>query len=144
MGDAITYRRIGPDDAALVARADIFDHPVDPGQLAAFVSDPAHELILALEAGRPVGLVSGVVLLHPDKPPIFFVNELGVAEHRRRRGIGAQLVARMLDLARARGCRGVWLATEGENHAARALYRHAGGRETGGIVIYDWDGALDA
>ena len=61
----------------------------------------------------------------------------------RKLGIGSALVERLLNVARARGCQGIWLATEADNFAARALYRTVGARETGGIVVYDWDGAMD-
>ena len=47
-----------------------------------------------------------------------------------------------MERARARGCKGIWLATETDNIAARALYRRLGADETTGIVVYDWDGAM--
>jgi GNAT superfamily N-acetyltransferase len=39
------------------------------------------------------------------------VKMLWVAEHRRRRGLGAHLMARAEALAQARGCHGAWLDT---------------------------------
>ena len=86
------------------------------------------------------------MLLHPDKPPSFFVNELGTAEGWRRRGIGAALAERIVAEARAMGCDGVWLGTEADNAAARATYLQGrlGGREHAGFAASsDWDGALD-
>ena len=88
-------------------------------------------------------LASGTVLLHPDKPPMLFVNEVGTHQHVRRQGIARRLCAALFEAARARGCKGIWLATETDNAPARALYHALGGRETEGFVIYDWDGALD-
>ena len=52
--------------------------------------------------------------------------------------------AELIRLVRARGCVGIWLATERNNAAARGLYRKLDARETEGIVVYDWDGAMDA
>lgn len=145
MRDEDLVRRVRRDDAHLVgqASAEVFDNPVDAAQLGAFLADPGHEMVVALSEGHVVGFASGTVLLHPDKPPAFLVNEVGVVPARRREGIGTALVDALLSVARARGCRGTWLATEAENDAARALYRRAGARETAGIVVYDWDGALD-
>lgn len=100
-------------------------------------------MVFATLAERVVGMASGTVLLHPDKPPALFVNEVGVDEDLRNQGIGAALTQRLLDMGRARGCEGIWLATEGDNAPARALYRKLGARETKEIVVYDWDGAMD-
>ena len=88
-------------------------------------------------------MASGTVLLHPDKPPAFFVTEVGVACAWQGQGIGTALCRRLIARARGRGCKGIWLATEEENAAARALYRRVGGRETAGIVLFDWNGAMD-
>jgi len=133
---------LGPGDEALLAGADVFDNPVDPDQTRAFLADPGHEIVVARQDGVIIGMATGVVLLHPDKPPAFFVNEVGVDEDMRRQGVGLQLVQRLLAIARDRGCQGIWLATEDDNQAARALYRRAEARETGGIVVYDWDDAM--
>lgn len=35
------------------------------------------------------------------------------------------------------------IATEVDNVDARVLYRKLDARETGEIVVYDWDGAMD-
>ena len=90
-----------------------------------------------------VGFASGTVLLHPDKQPSLFINELGTAEGWRRRGIGVALVAAIREEARGMGCAEAWLGTEADNEAARATYRRAGGREHAGFVLFDWGGALD-
>jgi ribosomal protein S18 acetylase RimI-like enzyme len=144
MQERITYHRLGPHDAALLDGADVFDNPIDHVQLAGFLSDPGHEMVIAIVGTRVVGMASGTVLLHPDKLPAFFIAEVGVNEDMRNRGIGTALVENLLAVARSRGCKGIWVATEGGNNAARALYAKAGARMTDGIVVYDWDGAMDA
>ncbi len=143
MRDDIALHHLAPDTARLLIGAEVFDHAVDPGQLAAFVDDPGHEQVFAMRGRDVVGFASGVVLLHPDKPPIFFVNEVGVCPELRRQGIATALMHTLMGIARGRGCRGIWLATEGDNEEARAFYRNLGARETDDVVIYDWDGALD-
>ena len=135
---------LAPATAHWLEGADVFDNPVDPAQLAAFVADPGHLLVFAHTGTDVLGFASGTILLHPDKPPAFFLNEVDVAPAHRRRGIATALCRRLMVRARAAGCRGFWLATEAQNAAARGLYRALGGRETDRIVVWDWDGALDA
>lgn len=144
MSDQITLRHLGPDDldVLLAVPEGLFDSPVDPVHSRAFLDDPLHEIVLAFEGDLAVGLASGTILLHPDKPPAMFVNEVGVRDGWKRRGIGAAITGRLFEVARARGCRGIWLGTESDNGAALALYRKLGGEEVQG-VYFGWDGALD-
>ena len=140
----LSWHHLGPGDTSFLSRVrpGTFDNDIDAEAAAAFLADPGHEIVVAVEAGEVVGFASGTVLLHPDKPPALFVNEVSVHPGLQRRGIASQLVTSLLAVARARGGRGMWLATEAENTAARALYRKLGAAETGGIVVYNWDGAL--
>jgi len=144
MGSEALYHLLDPGNAHRLRGAEVFDHAVDPNQLAKFLADEGHVLVFATIGDAVVGFASGTVLLHPDKQPIFFVNEVGVREASRRQGIATALCEMLIDVARARGCKGVWLATEADNHAARALYRRLDARETRDLVAYDWDGAMDA
>lgn len=139
----ITYHILGPENAKLLERADVFDHPVDPIQLDAFVNGFGYEMVFAIAGRKVIGMASGTVLLHPDKQPAFFINEIGVNEDMRLRGIATALTQMLMKLARDQGCQGVWVATETENIEARALYRKLDARETEGVVVYDWDGAMD-
>jgi len=139
----ITFHRLRSENAALLDGADVFDYPIDPLQLTAFVADNGHELIFAMTGKKVIGLASGTVLLHPDKPPAFFINEVGVNEDMRRRGIATKLVQLLLKVARDSGYQGIWLATESDNLEARALYSKLDARLTESVVVYDWDGAMD-
>ena len=141
-GNTITIRNLGPEDAQVLdrVRPGTFDHPIDPSRAWAFLATRVNELVVALDRGEVIGFASGTVLMHPDKPTQFFVNEIGVHEEYRRKGIGTRLFERIADLAFDRGCEGIWLATETDNAAARGLYRSLGARETEGIVTYDVGG----
>lgn len=145
MADTITLRHLGPDDLQLLlgVEADLFDNPIRPDQARAFLDDPLHEIVLAARGDSVVGMATGQIMLHPDKAPVFFVAEVGVRENDQRQGIAKRLCAALIDIARRRGCEGIWLATEVDNTAARALYRSLDACETGDIVVYDWDGAMD-
>lgn len=143
--DEITFRQLGPDDLDLLlaVRDGLFDHPLRPDQARAFLADAGHEIVLAFAGDEAVGLASGTVLLHPDKAPALLVNEVGVRERWRRRGIGRAVTERLIGIARARGCdAGIWLGTEPDNAAAMALYRAMGSDEEP-LVGFAWDGAFD-
>jgi ribosomal protein S18 acetylase RimI-like enzyme len=94
---------------------------------------------VALAGDLVVAMITGVIHLHPDKPPQFWINEVGVGDDWLRRGIGTRLTRDMLGLADKLGCEYVWLGTEADNDAARALYRKCGGTETEGLLLVDWD-----
>ena len=126
------------ETAGLLRGTTIFDNPVRDDQLAAFLADPGHAMVLACAGDAVVGFASGTVLRHPDKDPAFFLNEVEVAEDWRRRGIATRLVAALRARAGALGCSTLWLATERDNAPARGLYRAAGAEETEGIVVYEW------
>ncbi len=139
--DGIELRALGPQDHALLCATPpgVFDHDVTPERARAFLADPANLLVVALERGVVCAMATGTVLTHPDKPPQLFVNEVGVRADRQGRGLGRALMAAVLAEARGRGCAQVWVATDAENAAARALYRGAGGSETEGVVLYEWE-----
>ncbi len=137
-------RVLGIDDLDLLLAVEpgLFDAPVDPVQARAFLRDPRHHLVAAIEGGRMLAFASGTVLLHPDKSPSLFVNEVGTREEHQRRGLATAVMQRLFDHARGLGCRGIWLATEPDNQEARALYRKLGGQAQD-LVGYAWDGAFD-
>jgi ribosomal protein S18 acetylase RimI-like enzyme len=143
MLEAFLIRRIGPDDRAAVLSADVFDGPALAESVDRFLGthdapDPRNLMLAAELGGRIEGFVSGVLLDHPDKPRTLFISELGVNEHHRRDGIGRALLAAIRAEGRALGCKVTWVATEGDNHPACALYRAAGGQETREIVMFEW------
>ena len=60
-----------------------------------------------------------------------WINNLAVAKHHRRRGLGRWLLRRVLDGARERGCRVARLEVRPTNRGARGLYEAHGFREVG-------------
>ena len=138
--ETITIHRLGPEDAVMLTSVaeGVFDNAVDAEQTRRFLADGCHEMVAAVVGRQVVAMVSGVVLLHPDKRPQLFISEIGTGDFWLRRGIGTRLMDAMLKIAAERSCEYVWIATDAGNMPARALYRRMGGRETEGIVIYEW------
>ncbi len=121
----------------------VFDGPVREDYLTAFLREQNHHMYLALCQGEVVGMASAVVYLHPDKPRNLWINEVGVADAWRRRGIGRKLMDAMLDLSEELGCEEAWLGTETDNVPALALYRSIDTSQEDAGVYFTWDTELD-
>lgn len=132
----------GDVDLVLATPEGLFDRRPDPEQTAAFLHSADHRIAVAIRAGRIVSFASGLRMLHPDKPPAFFISEVGTDPAFQRQGLARAVVAALLAEARGMGCKGIWLATEGDNEPARALYQSLGAGETPDVVVYDWDDAM--
>ena len=130
----VDVRLLGGDDKAILSRAapEVFDHPIDPALAAEFLTDPRHHIAVAVDDGVVVGFASGVHYIHPDKPAELFINEVAIAPTHQRRGLGAAVLAALLNHARTIGCRTAWVLTDRDNVAANALYGAAGGVQGAG------------
>jgi len=132
-------RALGPgDDAAVVAAEHLFDGPARADATARSLGEPNSHLLVAYEDGEPAGFVSGVEVTHPDKGTEMFLYELAVDEAFRRRGHGRALIEALAELARERGCVGMFVFVDDDNEAGRAAYRSAGGAETSRPIMVDW------
>jgi len=127
------------DAAAVHLAADLFDGPPLAAATERFLARPDHHLLFAYADDRAVGMISGVEMTHPDKGTEMFVYELGVAPVARLQGVGTALVRALADVARERGCYGMWVGTEVDNAAAQATYRRAGATEEAPFVLLNWD-----
>ncbi|RKE23522.1 GNAT family N-acetyltransferase [Streptomyces sp. TLI_171] len=123
---------------AVDAAAHLFDTAPRREATERFLRDGGHHLLIAYVGEVPAGMVTGVEMTHPDKGTEIFLYELGVDESFRGRGVGRALVSALADLARERGCYGVWTITDEENPAALATYRSAGGVPEAGQVVLTW------
>jgi len=92
----------GDDDILRHVADGVFDFAVDPHLTAEFLADPRHHLVVAIDQGIVVGMVSGVHYLHPDKRP-------------------------ELDVGRRLNCTEAWVLTDRANPAAMRTYETAGG-----------------
>ena len=140
MTESLVIRKVGPGDEALFSRIadDVFDEPVDPTRLEAYLAEPGHHMLLAMIGDLVVGQVAAVIHRHPDKPTELYIDEVGVAPAHQRQGIGRLMMEAIFALGREHGCEEAWLGTEHDNIAARALYdRHCVKAEQ--FVMYLWE-----
>ena len=130
--------RAGADDAHRFERVgeEVFDEPIDPARLAAYLADRNHLMVIAVADGEVVGQCAAVIHRHPDQATELYIDNLGVAEPYRRQGIARELVARMFEAGRERGCREAWVGTEPDNEAANGLYRSLRGEPAEPFNLY--------
>lgn len=122
---AIEIRKLVAGDEQVLGNVapGVFDEPVRLDLTRRFLATPTYRILVALDGDLVVGMVTGFTHFHPDKDEEFFVNELGVDDDYRRRGIGEALLRAILAEAKAMGCPDAWLGTEQVNAPALALYR---------------------
>ena len=131
--------RCGPEDAVLVQRAGaLFDHAPRMDETKRSLTSPGHHLLLALVGSEPVGFVSGIEIVHPDKVVEMLLYELSVAEGAQGQGIGTALAQALAAVARERGCRGMWVLTDEDNAAARKAYTRAGATIEERTLLLEW------
>lgn len=137
----VRLERVGPNATGLFENIapDVFDEPVDVARLAAYLAEPGHLMVVAVEDGVVVGQCAAIIHRHPDKPTELYVDEVGTAATHRRRGVARAMLAEMFAWGREQGCEEAWLGTELDNTAANALYRGFSPSEDEAIRFYAFD-----
>ena len=116
-----------------------FDHAIDPVRLARYLANPANWLGVAMKDDLVVGMVMCVIHDHPDKPTELFLDEIGTGENWRRQGAARALIKKVFERADQEGIEEIWLGTEPDNWAARALYESTGARSEPAMIYYlEW------
>jgi GNAT superfamily N-acetyltransferase len=135
---AVTVRGATPADlgALLVLYEELADKAAAaPGTrehsepvLAEILADPARHLVVALLDQQPVGSADLLVApnLTHDGMPWAIVENVIVAEAARRKGVARELMAHLIDLARAAGCYKVQLLSGMQREEAHRLYGSLG------------------
>lgn len=125
--------------AELVAAEHLYDGPAQPEWAERFLTAAGHLMLIAYADGRPVGMISGIEMHHPDKGTEMCLYELSVHEAHRRRGIGRALVEALIVVARERGCYDMWVGVDTDNDPALATYRSAGAKDDGVFAMLTWE-----
>ncbi|TPM30159.1 GNAT family N-acetyltransferase [Mesorhizobium sp. B2-3-4] len=136
----VNIRRLYPGDDALVMRIapDVFDEPVRPDRLAAYLAAPGHFMVVAFADGLVVGQCAAVIHRHPDKVSELYIDEVGVSPAFQRQGIARKMLDAMFEIGKQNGCEEAWVGTEPDNGPARALYeaRQEPREEAEAFVMY--------
>ena len=132
--------RLKPAEAPLLSHIalDVFDAPIDPARLAAYLSDPCHLMVIAVTDGEVVGQARGMVHRHPDLPTELYIDNLGVTPDRRRERLATRMLDALVAWGWELGCEQAWVATEPDNAAARALYAKRGA-EAEAVVMFAYE-----
>ncbi|MDF1855597.1 GNAT family N-acetyltransferase [Pseudooceanicola sp.] len=104
----------------------VFDAPLTPERLAAVLARPEHLLFVARDGELVVGQCLAMVLHGPDRDPALYIDNLGVAEVARRRGIGTALMQAALAAGRDMGCAWIWLGSDPDSASAKPFYQALG------------------
>ncbi|MFM9370236.1 GNAT family N-acetyltransferase [Streptomyces sp. Da 82-17] len=123
----------------LLAAGPLFDSPARAEWAERFLKAAGHHLFLAYADGRPVGFVTGIEMLHPDKGVEMCLYELAVDEAYRRRGIASALIAELTGLCEELGCYDMWVGVDLDNTGALATYRSTGAVGAGGCAVLTWE-----
>ena len=134
---AVEIRRLTPADASLLDRVadDVFDEPVDHALLAAYLAEPGHLMLVAIDDGTVIAQLAAIIHRHPDKPAELYIDEVGVTPAFQRKGIARKMLDAMISIGRDLGCEEAWVGTEPENLPARGLYESRGA-EAEAFVMY--------
>lgn len=118
----VEIRRLHPGDDALVMRLadEVFDEPVRPERLAAYLASPGHFMIVAIVDEIVEAQCAAVIHRHPDKVTELYIDEVGVAPPFHRQGIARRMLDAMFAIGREHGCEEAWVGTEPDNLPARA------------------------
>ena len=125
---SVVITRITEQTAAVLDRVadEVFDHAIDQDRVAAYLATPLQMMCVAVDDGLVVGQVRSAVFLHPDRPPELYVENLGVAPTRQRRGIATRLMDEAFRFGREHGCVDMYVCTEADNEQAIGFYRSLG------------------
>lgn len=105
---------------------------------AEFLNDPRTFLLVAEDDEGLVGWLYAYELLRPEGYRTTLLYEVEVLERAQGRGHGRAMVEVLLAEARARGHMRMWVLTDEDNEAAKALYEAAGAQSVS-QRMYTWE-----
>jgi ribosomal protein S18 acetylase RimI-like enzyme len=117
--------RVSPDDVEAFAEAARRFGGGDAGVLG-FAESPGTVAFVAVEGGEVEGWCWGYVMARPDGRSMIYLHNLEVAEDRRGRGVGRELLRSFMEVGREGGADKMFLITGEHNVAARRLYESLG------------------
>jgi len=136
---AATFRLACPPGITDEAVAGFIAEVLSQERFEDYLADPDRSLLLAEEAGEPIGytmLVFGdpydedVRAVVPDRPAAE-LSKIYVLPDRHRSGLAAQLMTASVEIARDRGAAVLWLGVNQQNERAQRFYAKSGFERVG-------------
>lgn len=127
-------RRAGDSDVPAIMAIETAMFPTDawsPEAMARDVSDPNCYYLVAFPSEAPQNIEAYAGLLAPRGAFEADIQTIAVAEGAQGRGLGRVLMLRLIDEARSRGARELFLEVRADNPGARHLYEKLGFTEIG-------------
>lgn len=118
-------RRATPDDldAIMAIETTVFtDDAWSPESMRSELADRHGYYLVAFPVSDPTRVEAYAGLRSPLREPQADIQTIAVAETARRRGLGRVLMLRMIEEARDRGAKQVFLEVRADNPGAHALY----------------------
>jgi ribosomal protein S18 acetylase RimI-like enzyme len=134
----MTLRQATSDDEALVRSVLNRFKDYEDVEPSRFLSDPNTFLFVAEENGEAVGWIYAYELVRPEGRSTMLIYEVEVTDAAQRQGHGRALIAAVLSEARERGHTAMWVLTDDDNDAAKALYRATGGEGPRHQSLFTW------
>lgn len=127
-------RRAGAADVPAIMAIETAMFPTDawsPEAMARDVSDPNCYYLVAFPPEAPQSIEAYAGLLAPRGAFEADIQTIAVAESAQGKGLGRVLMLRLIDEARSRGARELFLEVRADNPGARHLYEKLGFAEIG-------------
>src|ERR1700674_4011265 len=118
-------------DDRLGGAREVIEDPLPQAYYDAFdwiAADPDNRLLVAERDGEIVGSLQLTFTRGLSKvgAPIMLIEAVRVASHLRGQGLGRQIILAVIEIARARGCRSVELASHQSRTDAQRFYERLG------------------
>lgn len=108
--------------------------------LKGFLSQPDNILVGAFDDNQPVGIGIGYILARTEtSSPMFYIHDVEVAAHARRRGVGREIIELFIQLTRETNALKMFVITDRGNEAAMRLYESTGAKAmVTDDLVYEW------
>ncbi|MEM8498256.1 MAG: GNAT family N-acetyltransferase [Pseudomonadota bacterium] len=127
------------NSASWTAENEIGDGEYTAQGLERYLQQSGHIFLRASVNGEFAGMAAAAILEKAyANSRWLYVDELDVAANFRRLGVGATIMRYLLGLASENECKELWLGTETDNSAARALYESLNPSEVEPFVGFNY------
>lgn len=107
-------------------------------KLRIFLEDDKNLLLLAYDGDKIAGAALCYEMPHPAGEDSLYVHELDTHPDYRRHGVATAIMQKLMEIAKERGMKELWVGTETENTKARSFYESLKPYEIEPSIIYSY------